>query len=152
MGFPTRINRNALGPKRRNRAPVRNHVFYLDANYVNLLMWQVAGMGVCTPRATALVDSDGTLLSSAEAWDPNALAVPTVAHPSTGVYTVTYPATVPNEDDTQITLDLVACMAIVQGTDPAIVAAQQVTSNRVAEVTIKNAGGLANAKFLLMVW
>lgn len=152
MGFPSRISRRAFGPTRRNRAPVRNHEFYLDAKYINLLMWQCAGMNVCSPRTMVFVNADGTLGASGEAWDPDGLVLPTPAHPSTGVYTVTYPATVQNEEGTEVALDLFGCLAIPQGTSTTVVAAQRVTSNRVAEVTIKDGASLADNAFLLLVW
>lgn len=152
MGFPSRISRLALGPKRSNRAPVQNHEFFIDATYLNLLMWQTAGMNVCAPRAFAYVNAAGTLVASGEAWDPNGLVVPTVARPSTGTYTITYDATYDNELGVSVALDLIGADAKVQGTDPAIVAAQRVTSNRVVEVYIEDGGVAANADFIVWVF
>jgi hypothetical protein len=152
MSFPTRISRLALGPIRLNRAPVTDHEHYLSAEYLNLLLWQLAGMNACASRAFAVVSSAGLLLSSGEAWDPNSVALPTTARASTGVYTVSYAAQYANHLGELVTLDLVAADVTVQGVDPAIQAAQRVVDFRTVEVVIKSGGTLTDAAFLCEVW
>jgi hypothetical protein len=118
-GFPTRPSRTAFGPTKLNTtAGLLHPAYHTGSTETNLSYWQLAGCGVVTHRAWALLAWNGAVLSlsaSAEAWDANGSAVPTVARTGAGVYTVTYAATYNDETGTAASTALLAAAAHPQG-------------------------------------
>jgi hypothetical protein len=115
MGFPSRISRSALGPKLRNRHKVRDESYEIASPRFELAWWQTAGLSNVCDLAWAHVLSNATLAASGEAWDSESLYVPSIGHPSTGTYTLTYAATYPDETETLIVPDFRAAFVTPQG-------------------------------------
>ena len=124
MGFPTRHSRTALGPKRKDIAPAPygpEYVFAADA--INTTLWQVAGLnqtGFLARTQFQTAASNPPLEWSYEAWNPDQnQAAPVIDRTSAGVYTVTYPASAPDENGIAVTISLRGAAALLQigGTD-----------------------------------
>jgi hypothetical protein len=98
-GFPNRPSRSSFGPTLENAKPVRDPVRNPDADNFNLAFFQIAGCGLVVPRAWAFIDgAAGALLKNAEAWNANnANPAPLFAKSATGVYTLTYLSTYPDD-------------------------------------------------------
>lgn len=118
------------------------------------MFWQLAGLGMCAPRAMALVEDDGTLLASGESWNSRLeLPAPIAAQTGTGVYTLTYPATVPDEEGVQIPLELLGATATVQEATALHTSCVVEPSGYVVTVRVWNAAGAAaNGKTLVSVF
>lgn len=104
-GFPDRPIRTDLGADLENYSPVVDVKHHLDADDLELRKFQLAGLGLVSPR---VVISGKTSVSApevdflTEAWNTEqqssgAYAKPVIAKTSTGLFTVTWAATVPNE-------------------------------------------------------
>ena len=108
-GWPTRLSLDALGPfPRKNFGGVRgDDATCLNDNYLNLLLWQMAGGNLMIPKAVIVFetvnDAAPTILEHREAWRPRADgAAPTPARTGEGVFTFTYPATVADMDGLEV--------------------------------------------------
>lgn len=154
-GFPVRPSRSAFGPRPYvDRVPVKDPERQIGATWGGLVAWQVAGLGVVAGRALAVVASDGTLTAHGEGWDPDQeLAAPTSDNPSTGLYTLEYPATAPNEDGTEVAITFVGAH-ITCGGATALHATWEIDPNGHAlTVNVWNAAGVAtNGPFLVTVF
>lgn len=99
-GWPRRPGLTAFGPKMQNVRPVRNPQTDPDANVLNLYRFQVAGMGLVCCRAFASIDTSGsaTLVNHGEVWNSDgSQPAPVLARTGTGVVTLTYLATYPDD-------------------------------------------------------
>lgn len=150
-GFPTRPSRSAFGPDPVNRTPVSDPERELGADVGRLAFWQVSGIGMTAAKTLAVVEDDGTLLANGEAWDPRRLlAGPTTDNPATGVYTLEYPATAPNEDGTSTTVALIGATATVQEATALFASCVVEADARTITVRVWNAAGAAtNGKILV---
>jgi hypothetical protein len=112
QGFPTRVTRDALGPKLEDAYPVEHPTQEVGARTFNADFWQVAGMNLIVPRAVLIASWNGSafdLHHQAEAWNPNGQqGRPTLARVGAGDYTYEFASTYADEDGTQQTLTLVA--------------------------------------------
>lgn len=126
----------------------------VGARWGGLVAWQVAGLGITAGRATAVFASGGTLVAHGESWDPDQeLATPSTTHPSTGVYTISYPAAAPNEEGTQVAIALVGAQVTCQGAAALHATWEIDPSGHDVTVRVWNAAGAAaNGGFLLTVF
>lgn len=110
VGFPTRPTRTDFGPALKNRKPVRNPEYEVDAQLLGgMLFGQVAGMGMTAFLAFLIVkiQSTGTtaaVLDRWEAWNPDrktaaAFAPPLVTRVSAGVVDISYASDLPDWDN-----------------------------------------------------
>ena len=119
-GFPNRPNRKAFGPKYLDDKPVRDPQKEVSAQIGNLGYHQVAGLGVVSCLAWALIDvSAETVLAHAEAWNPNGETAspfdpPTFAKTATGDGELTYNSTYPDEDGVDVATNFAAGLATLQ--------------------------------------
>lgn len=157
-GFPDRPDRDSFGPTYENEDAVENPKRELGQEIVNLNMWQVAGMGLVSPKVVINCTVAGggpvTVVGQRLAWDPNQdLANITITYSATGIYTFAFASTYPDEDGSAIATGLIGGTALpnsllnVRG----IV---NLTSGY--EGTIKifdaDAGTATNAPFTLIIW
>ena len=103
-GWPLRPARSSFGQTYEDSTPVRDPRKQIAAATLNLDFWQVAGLGLVSPRAVLHFTGAASpiLLARAEAWNPNQLSTgdyadPTVVVNGAGDYTWTYPTPVPDE-------------------------------------------------------
>jgi hypothetical protein len=154
-GFPTRPSRLAFGPTRTDDGVVTDHVKCVAAEVFNLDHWQVAGLGVVSPRAWCLMQWDGAalqLLASGEAWDPNGAYLPVLARTGAGVYTITYAATYPNELGVAVATGLVAAMAVPQEASRTALAIPQAGGTIIDVTSFDLVPAAADAKLLVLAW
>lgn len=141
-GSPLRPSRAAFGPRYRNRRPVLNPEKEVGEAVFNLAFWQLAGLGVTGGAMTStLLTAEGALVSSAESWDPDGSGTPPVVeHLGTGIYRVTYPASVPDETGAEQMVELRAAKAYPQTTAD-VRAVAEVGQARFVTVHVRNAAG-----------
>ncbi len=117
-GFPTRPSLLTFGKEKlKNHGASLNPEKEVSAEQVNLLKWQVAGLGIVSPLANALVLDTGALSSAGAVWNPKGLPGlhPTVQKTGTGVYVVTWAAEYEDETDTMRTVSIAWARAFPQG-------------------------------------
>lgn len=125
-GFPLRAGRDDFGPTMQDTAPVRDATRQLDADRVNLLMWQTAGAGITAPLAWAVVFLSATPASlvvqaHAEAWNPHGLSSdpyytpPVLSRFGLGEYRIDWPATVLDRNGDEVELGIVGGFAAPVG-------------------------------------
>ena len=122
MGFPLRIHRTTLGPTLENERPVTNPKRQPDAGVFNTAFWQLAGAGLCVPRAVVgmqiIAGPDIEVVGQLLAWDPNqSLALLDADRNGLGDYQLDFAATYPNENGASTALDLVWGEASVMGSN-----------------------------------
>lgn len=156
-GFPTRTSRTAFGPTKLNASTgVVHPAYHQAAGETNLAYWQLSGLTVGGCRAWALVTWDGatsvSLTAAGEAWDPNSASAPTVARSATGVYTVTYAATYPDETDSAVSTALLGAIVSPMASSSRH-ATWTISSSRIVNVFMWDAAGsAADASFLVSVF
>lgn len=122
-GFPVRPSRTTFGPTLVNGGRVRDPTKNVGDDAFNLLFWQIAGMGVVSPRMLlkAVVDPSGagSVVTSAQkmAWDSNgAVPATTWTYDSLGQYTWTLSAgSYPDKDGASVALGWLFAIAIPIG-------------------------------------
>jgi len=110
-GFPARPTRSAFGPTRTDDGVVTDPERSVDAAAFNLSFAQIAGCGLCTPRAWAILVWDGAAIAlgaCAEAWDPDDAAAPALSTTGAGLYLLTYAATYLDHTGNAVATGLVA--------------------------------------------
>lgn len=117
------------------------------------MFWQLAGLGIVGGRALVVVASDGTLTAHGESWDPDReLAAPGIAHPGTGVYEITYPATAPDENGTQIAIALVGALVTPTASVARFPTYEIDANGRKITFRMFDASGASNAGFTALVF
>jgi hypothetical protein len=110
-GFPGRPDRAQFGPTYEDEFPVENPKRELGEAVINLNMWQLAGVGLVSPKVviTATVSGSAvTVTNQLLAWDPNQTgAAITIAYNSTGNYTPTFASTYTDEDGNNVATGLI---------------------------------------------
>lgn len=115
-GWPARISRAALGPKRVDLYPAPNDTNFVRDVIFNTLFWQLAGANLFSPKVSGIIDgAAGTLSSSDEAWATDGAAAPTFSKVGTGQYRLTYAATYKDEEDKDVAPALRWARGFVQG-------------------------------------
>lgn len=165
-GFPNRPALGDYGSDIVNTHPVSDPTRELDARYWNLAKFQLAGMGVVTPRVkfTFTSANPAVLLERAEAWNPRALATgayapPTVVRNAGGDYTWSYPTQVPDEEGTLYPLSFADAMGWVRDTDDdptgalffVRCAVQQTDRNKIRVARLNSSAALAEAGTITVV-
>jgi hypothetical protein len=164
-GLPLRPDRDSFGPTYLDSTAVRDPQKNLSAGVFNLLTWQVAGIGLLSPRVllwfTANTSPD--VIGRAEAWNPHRLttgvyADPTLTKSGTGDYLVEYPTPIPDADDVDQAIAFSYAMAVVVNSDPSVLKsarAAPVLANpyRVRVCVFNAAGSLQDGNdVLLLAW
>jgi hypothetical protein len=102
-GFPARPTLDAFGPSLRNRGAVRDPSRDVGADLLNLMRWQLAGVGACAPLALIAASftppDQVTIAAEANAWQG---ASPVLTRSSTGVYVVQYELAYPDKDGNSV--------------------------------------------------
>ena len=110
-GFPNRPDRSEFGPTYEDERPVENPKRELGQSVVNLNMWQVAGVGLTSPKVVISATVSGsavTVTNQMLAWDPSqALGNITITYDATGDYTFAFSSTYPDEDGSSIATGLI---------------------------------------------
>lgn len=104
-GFPRRPSLDSFGPQLQDTRVIRNPGAEAGSDLLNLMRFQLAGAGLMVARAWAVIDGTGgviTLAAHAESWNPKGLTAapytpPVAVRTSTGLYTLTYQATYPDD-------------------------------------------------------
>ena len=158
-GFPTREARGAFGPTRQDSEPAPDETYALSAVFLNLLMWQVAGLALSAPKAWFLYNgaTDTMLASGGQAWNAGgANSPPSPTKNATGRYTFTFPSTVSDQDGVDVSPGLSAAMATPQqlpasgmGVGQAIVSGGNVIDVRTYDVV---GGSDADYTILVVAW
>jgi hypothetical protein len=103
-GFPQRPTLDAFGPTLRNRGGVRDPSRDVGAELLNLVRWQLAGLGACAPvafvAATFTPPAAITIAAHANAWQG---AAPKLTRTAAGVYVVQYELSYPDKDGGAVT-------------------------------------------------
>lgn len=161
-GFPIRPDRLAFGPKPQNRFEVRDSAKELDGPTIgDLMMWQIAGVGVVVARAVAIIALDASgvpsLYAHAEAWNPNGTAAaPTLTDNGNGSYKLSYGTAYGDKDSTSQALALEGAAAFPQTTDDYRGAAEVQSNGYEVEVRVRNSAGtltdLVSKNVLVVSW
>ncbi len=103
-GSPLRPDRSSFGEEFVDSTAVRDPRKQMAARIMNLLTWQVAGMGLLVPRVALYFTCapSPVPLARVEAWNPNRLSTGDYADPAmtrtgAGNYLIEYPTSVPDE-------------------------------------------------------
>lgn len=154
-GFPVVPSLLALGPRTfKDEGVSLNSDYEISAVQLNLWKWQLAGIGIVSPKAWVKVNNDGTLAGAGAVWNPegDVSLHPVTARPSTGVYTVTWAAQYQDELGTLRDVTLIGGMAYPQGAVANIVATASVLGTVcTALVATGNTGASVNSSLLIMV-
>ncbi|HEY4121188.1 MAG TPA: hypothetical protein VGM56_25160 [Byssovorax sp.] len=107
-GFPARPTLDAFGPTLRNRGAVRDPSRDVGADLLNLMRWQLAGLGACAPlafvAATFTAPDVVAVAAHANGWQG---AAPALTRTSAGVYVVAYELSYPDKDGGAVATKLV---------------------------------------------
>lgn len=125
-GFPNLTTRQDFGPEFRDAYPPENPETDWGADQLNLLLHQLAGLGLANPVRACLIGKYNSttgafeIYHQEEAWNPRRdQAHPTLTRSAPGVYFWTFPATVLDRNGNEVPLSLVAVRASrgIQGAD-----------------------------------
>lgn len=156
-GFPGRPDRNEFGPTYEDERPVENPKRELGQAVVNLNMWQVAGMGLVSPKvviSTTVAGSAVTVVNQMLAWDPNQdLANISVSYDGVGNYSFAFQSSYPNEDGNNVSTGLIGGTAL-PNTAANINGVLNMTSGYEGNIRLfdADAGTAIDADFLLVIW
>jgi hypothetical protein len=153
-GFPTIPSRDALGPEFEDATPVLNPKKHVSGDQLNLWAWQIAGSGLCVPKAWVVVNADGTRVAAGASWNPNGdpSLHPTTSRTSAGLYLVTWAATYENEKDVSTQITLYAGKVSPQGSTANLVGVPELSGPAcTVRITAASSGTPTDAKFLLEV-
>lgn len=127
-GSPLRPDRNSFGAVMLDRGAVRDPQRDLSAQYWNLAVWQLAGLGLLAPRVGLQFTLSGTpaIISRAESWNPMRSTTGSYADPSftvngVGDVTVAWPTAVPDDQGNIANIAFAYAQAFVVNTDPSVV-------------------------------
>lgn len=148
-GFPRRPSIASFGPDLRDPKVITNPETQVGADLMNLIRYQVAGLGLMSLRAWALIDSTGgvtpVIKARAESWNPLALSSapylpPTPGRSGVGALTLAYASSYPDENGVaQATSILVAVAFAVNRTTVRDAAAT--VSGSTITIALKEFGG-----------
>lgn len=158
-GFPTREARGAFGPTRQDSEPAPDETYALSAAFLNLLMWQVAGLALSAPKAWFVYNgaTNTMLASGGQAWNAGgANSPPSPTKSATGTYVFTFPSTVADQDGVSVSPGLSGAMVTPQqlpsagmGVGQAYVSGGNTINVRTYDVV---AGADADYTILVVVW
>ena len=173
-GFPKRATTiNAFGPELENAGPIRSPKRHLSATILNLMRFQLAGMGLVVPRAVLQVSMTGIgstpVIVTAQqflTWD-SAGVVPLVTwvRNSAGKYTWTFSAGhYPDENGNSVSLDWIGGTALpskVSSGNHVIVGTARIDSSTSGQALLEDVNGAFSdpvgvggtaGTFLLLLW
>lgn len=146
-GFPVKPLRAAFGPTYIDSFKVSDPQKEMGADILNLMLWQLAGVGIVVPKATIFVDATGaaaTTTSQLLTWDPTgALSLLTWTRTGTGVYTCQFAATYNDLDGNAIATTFKVGPAWVTENNTLASARAVMTTPTLVEVRTYNAAGAA---------
>lgn len=135
-GYPTRPSLTSFGARRVDRSPPRSATHDASAAFVNLVRWNLAGLGQGAGRAWVLAGYSGgtfSITAQGNAWQG---AAPTPARTGAGVYTLTYAATYADADGVEVATNLIgASVSAKAGTVP-LVGDWSITDGRIVTVRL----------------
>lgn len=149
MALPESAAYSTYGGAKANYAPVEDYTTDEDAADRNRYVSDVAGMTHTICRAWrafvghATTPTDPTSNVFDNVWGNDLADKPTVARTGAGVYTVTYPTSIVDDNGVTVSLNLRRAWACVEGTTAYITTASA-TSPNVITVRIFDAAGAAN--------
>jgi hypothetical protein len=154
-GFPVVPSLLEFGPRTlKNEGAPLNPEKEVSAEQFNLWKWQLAGCGIAVAKAWVVVSSAGARVAAGAVWNPKGLDAlhPATAQTATGIYTVTWNAEYPDEQEVDRAITLYGGMSFPQSTTANLVGVASI-SGTVCTVKI-TAGATAvatDAQFLLAV-
>jgi hypothetical protein len=162
-GFPNRPDLATFGPDAVNTRAVRNPSRELDAAKYNLLKFQVAGLGVLTPRAYLefLCTAAVTISARAEVWNPRGLTSapftpPVITRVGTGNYSVVYASPVTDDLGASVALSFASGRGAV--VTPSAIVLQSVMVSPLSgvpngvKVALFNAAGALADGSIVAIW
>lgn len=124
-GSPLRPDRASFGEVFRDSTAVRDPQKQMAARFMNLALWQVAGMGLVVPRVGLLFTTqvDPVAAQRVESWNPYRLttgvyAPPEITRTAAGNYLIEYPTQVPDENGDDQTVSFSWALAFISNADP----------------------------------
>ena len=135
-GFPTRPSASSFGSRRQDRSAPRSAIYDIGAAFVNLVRWNLAGLGQSAPRAWVYASSSGstpTIHAQGNAWGG---AAPTPARTGTGVYTFTYAATYADDDGVLVSPNLLSAVVSPKAGSNPITCDWNITDGRIVTVRL----------------
>lgn len=153
-GFPRRPGLATFGPTLRDPIPLRNPETQVGADLLNLLKYQVAGLGLMGLRAWALIDSTGgvtpVIQARAESWNPDAKSsapytAPTPGRSGVGALTLAYAASYPDEKGNLVSTAITVPVAFAVNRSAVRDAAATVSGNTISVTLREFSAGAFNA-------
>lgn len=142
-GWPARLSRAILGPKRKNEIEPDNDVYFVAAKFFNMVFWQVSGANLFTPKAGGLIVANA-LTEHEEAWDPDGDDnPPTFVHVGTGHYRITYAGTYKDDDDVDVAPTLTRARGFGQSSATFLDVTGKVTNGVQVDIRCWDAAGAA---------
>jgi hypothetical protein len=112
-GFPNRPDLASFGPDFIDTRPIRDPEREVGASVLNLMKFQVAGLGVVATRAYVAFTAVNppVLLARAEVWNPRGLTTapfqdPTITRIATGNFEVVWNSPVTDKDGNSVAISL----------------------------------------------
>jgi hypothetical protein len=155
-GFPTRPTRDSFGPTYEQARPADDPSQELEADPLNLLCHQSAGIGLIAPRAIIVAEYTGgqwVYTYRAEAWNPkSAQAHPEITRDGAGDYHVDFASSYLDKDGNEVTTQLLGALCIPQAAGYYGEARASDANTIDFETKSRAADAGTDVKFLLLVW
>lgn len=161
-GSPLRPDRASFGPTLEETAPVRDARRQFSAAFMNLVLWQVSGLGLVMPRAVLYFAGSATptILGRVEAWNPNRetsgqYADPEITVTGAGNYLIEYPTPVLDEAGVEQAVSFSWALAFVHNADPTVLKHSQAAvivanTNQIRACAFSNANALEHGNNLVV--
>jgi len=157
-GFPNRPSRANFGPTFQDERPVTNPEKEVSAGQVNLLFWQVAGMGLVAPKAVITCTVSGgvvTNVTQALAFDPKGeVSKISFAYAEAGRYTFAFSQQYADQLEVDRDLALVGGIVMPMNQSAAGVGVVQLDNGYSGTVRLFNMSGTLTdpSAFVLVLW
>ncbi|HEX4334686.1 MAG TPA: hypothetical protein VH062_02165 [Polyangiaceae bacterium] len=148
-GSPRRPSLDSFGPQLRDQKPVTNPETQIGADMLNLVRFQLAGLGLTSFRAWALIDSTGgvtpVISARAESWNPNTKTgapylPPIPGRTGVGALSLQYASSYPDENGVQQSTSIVCALAFPVNRTTVRDAAASVSGSTIS-IALKEFGG-----------
>ena len=135
-GFPTRVTASAFGPRMRNRGAPRDPERDVSAERMNLMRWQLAGVGQVTPLAWVLATFTAPdvmeIAAQGNAWQG---APPKIQRLTTGIYLVSFAPVVKDDDGVDVAMNLLGAVVSPRASTPRLLGDWEIADGR--DVTVR---------------